>query len=332
MLAPQEIKPVVSMSADNETERQTDPSNLQLVLHVGPPKTGTTSLQTMLQRLYGAPTTRRIWYPTPAAMGPGHALLAELAVGFNNEIPNPQVINHLLSQARSGDCKTLIISSENFSEIGTSAGLALRAVLEECESHLVFTLSPIARRLLSVWQEFVKHGVTTRLAESCDMIINQPGMRSDFVERLISLLNPSRATVIVTNTENSAAKIAQDFCSAIGLDPAQVPNEEGVRLNKSLGAIELELLLQANQVLESRGLTFPFASILNRSVFETEKWRNMVPFEPVRLPVELAERCRDLAGDTIAALAKLTEDKKVALVGDIGHLKDDRTISISNSD
>src|SRR3990172_4297718 len=84
---------------------------LKLVLHVGPHKTGTTSLQKALLSQYGSATPQTIWYPQPEAHGPGHALAVWTMLGRKGHAQAP-AIGQLIERAEQSDCDVLVLSSE----------------------------------------------------------------------------------------------------------------------------------------------------------------------------------------------------------------------------
>ena len=85
---------------------------LKLVLHVGPHKTGTTSLQKALLSQYGSATPQKIWYPRPDASGPGHALAVWKMLGRKGQVQAP-AIRQLIERAEDSDCEVLVLSSES---------------------------------------------------------------------------------------------------------------------------------------------------------------------------------------------------------------------------
>src|SRR4029077_13136211 len=103
-----------SRKAPRAVEART--GKLKLVLHVGPHKTGTTSLQKALLKQHGSEVPQAIWYPLPADFGPGHALAVSKMLGRAGQ-PRSPAFRQLVEQAeKTSACRCLILSSENLAD------------------------------------------------------------------------------------------------------------------------------------------------------------------------------------------------------------------------
>ena len=89
-------------------------TQLKLVLHVGPHKTGTTSLQNALLTQYGSQIPQRVWYPKPIQFGPGHAEVAWSVLGRKGYAGRRPAIRQLIEEATRCGCTRLILSAEDF--------------------------------------------------------------------------------------------------------------------------------------------------------------------------------------------------------------------------
>src|SRR5262245_29525083 len=113
----------------------------RVIFHVGPHKTGTTSIQRAL--LAGGP----YGYPVPEKYGPGHALTAWRAFGLTGFQPET---NLLVDSTRSLDSSdTVVFSSEEFCRVldADATSTALERLAEEFPVELVVTLTPLPDRL-----------------------------------------------------------------------------------------------------------------------------------------------------------------------------------------
>jgi len=128
---------------------------MNIYLHLGLHKTGTTSLQQVLLDAFGAPEPQPIWYPVPAGNGPGHAELAWRSLGYKGRTEEATLLRQLAHSADRGGCRDLILSSEEF--IRAMPGMLQRfAELGAFGTLLpIVTLAPIARRTASLWQEMI---------------------------------------------------------------------------------------------------------------------------------------------------------------------------------
>jgi hypothetical protein len=140
---------------------------LDLTLHVGPHKTGTTSLQLALLRAYGATEPQTIWYPEPLRLGPGHAVMARDIIAGSDAL-----VRRAVDVAARANCERLILSAESFA---TCAYLGRLDNLVQQTSgtkvHVVSTLSPIYQRAISLWQQGIRRGrFRTGIEESLDAV------------------------------------------------------------------------------------------------------------------------------------------------------------------
>ena len=109
-----------------------DWSKLRLILHIGPHKTGTTSLQQALLNRYGAEEPAAIWYPIPQRPGPGHAILA--AEIINDGQPS---LSSAIRAASQGNCDTLIVSSEiDWGQLGNAEVFQWRGTVGAVWDHV----------------------------------------------------------------------------------------------------------------------------------------------------------------------------------------------------
>src|SRR3712207_3111321 len=117
---------------------------MKIVLHVGPHKTGTTSLQYYLRQRYGHELSREcaaVWYPLPVVGGPGHSALAKDLLAHEG-----QQLRKLIDTAKGRRVGKLILSSEDFAYAHRGSLPKLRRVFAGENLTLIVTLnSPIRR-------------------------------------------------------------------------------------------------------------------------------------------------------------------------------------------
>jgi hypothetical protein len=178
---------------------------VKLIWHIGPHKTGTTSLQRSLAAYAGSRRAAFFYPPTPE-MGPGHAVLAWRLLGLNGVQKDDSVIDNELANAARAGFETVVISSEEFCRAAIKpdryAPMARVAAQVECE--LVLTLRPLRLRLMPELQEMIKNGHRVNLTSSqeiLDAVMSRPGLRPDFLSAAINEIKPSRVTVIMVDSE-----------------------------------------------------------------------------------------------------------------------------------
>ena len=173
-------------------------TQLRLILHIGPHKTGTTSLQRALLKQFGSETPQKIWYPAPEASGPGHAIAVWQLLGRKGHSPSPAV-RQFIERATQSDCRLLIVSSEGFASTYPNKIKLLAEQISEVDLHIVVTLSPIVRRALSTWQETVKHRSLLALDSAGDTILTRPGLAPQLVRSFVDTFPDARISIIIAN-------------------------------------------------------------------------------------------------------------------------------------
>lgn len=295
----------------------------RLVLHIGPHKTGTTSLQHALLKQYGSRRPRRIWYPLPSASGPGHAAIARALLGRQTPLPQPTVLE-LLEQARGRDCELVVLSSEDFSFAYPSQMDSFSSQLTDATSQVVVTLSPIGRRAVSMWQERVKHQRPERLEDAGDLILKSSLLSADLVPSFAKAFPKARISVIVANRREPAA-LFRFFTEATGI-PLSRPRRSAEQLaNQSLGAIEAEVLRAFNAGIAGTGMPdrkYQQARRMLRSLFASEAWKAAVPSLPLQPPEAWAGQLRSRCGQTIASLRELAAAGRIMVFGELDSLDD----------
>lgn len=146
----------------------------KFILHIGPAKTGTSSLQEVLfasrDRLlaegFDYPEFGR--HPQMQKIAGHHGIPARLRNG--GEVPQ-DVLEGLA--ALPDDC-TVILSSENFAHVEAGGVKALAAALGDAEIEVVFYARRWDQLLPSIWQELVKHGHSLAYLEFLNRQVSAP--------------------------------------------------------------------------------------------------------------------------------------------------------------
>ena len=126
------------------------------ILHIGPHKTGTSSLQAAFYASRAKAAAQGVYYASEGRHGMAAALAGlGLASPWSNEgKPPPRwKWTRMLAQIRASSADRVLISSEFFSD-GEPDGI--RRVIDELDRErvqVVVTLRPLARILPSQWQQ-----------------------------------------------------------------------------------------------------------------------------------------------------------------------------------
>ena len=147
----------------------------RIILHIGPPKTGTSSLQETLFAAQDELMTQGMAYPTlgrhdrmPRAAG-HHGLPAVTQFGA----PLPAPLLEWIGDLPAGH--SVVLSSEDFSHLSAEQVAHLAAQLPGAAVEVVYYARRWDRLLPSVWQELVKHGASCSYPVYANLQTAAPG-------------------------------------------------------------------------------------------------------------------------------------------------------------
>lgn len=193
---------------------------VRVILHIGPHKTGTTSVQKALLEHVRRGEAGFV-YPDPGSSGPGHAEIAWRFIGLNGLRPSPEVLPECLEEAAAAGCRTVVLSSEEFGRAlvdGDTGFRPFRLAAEAFEIELVVTMSPLVSRVHAEIQEGIKFGRSFSfydLDELLSFMSQRPGLRPDFLVRAMRDIRPSRTSVVYTD-KSRPEKIYESFSTLVG--------------------------------------------------------------------------------------------------------------------
>lgn len=232
----------------------------RVYLHIGLPKTGTTSLQALLWRHRDGLVARGLLYPGEDD-GLHHRAAMDVHAQRYGQWHEPGVAgswSHLVEtiEAWPGDA---VFSSELLAAASPEEARRVTSAFD-AEIHVVCTARDFARQVPSVWQENVKTRHTTGFAELLEAVrapeLDHTGRVFWDYQDLPRVLRtwgeslpPERVHVVtVPRGRGSTRLLWERFACVLGLDPAAVTVELG-RHNHSLGHVETELLRRVNLAL-----------------------------------------------------------------------------------
>ena len=234
-------------------------------LHVGLPKTGTTTIQSALADHAGDLADAGILYPRGrhAQRAAAFELLGQRVPG--HDLPVAGAFDRLLDQiaAHSGD--RVVVSEE---ELGLCRPRHVHRVLRALRDHRVFVVvgvRDLARTLVSAWQQSVVMGATTTWADFVAGVRDpDAGMtraaagfaaRHD-VRRVLDSwgthVPPERIRLVTVPPRGAPGEVLlARFARAAELPVDLFADEPPVR-NVSLGVAEVEMIRRLNERLDGR--------------------------------------------------------------------------------
>ncbi|WP_155057654.1 hypothetical protein [Streptomyces blattellae] len=237
------------------------------LLHIGPHKTGTTSIQGALFAAKDAMPEHGVVFPAPTR----HPMEAVLAVCarpgmLGNAKPTERHWERLVEQVTASGRRTSVISSEFFADAPDDETIA--RVVEELGGdrvHVMVTLRPLAKIMPSQWQQYVQNGLRmgyedwlTHMLRKAPYEKPNPSFwrrhRHDrLVERWVRVAGPERVTVVVVDDRDKGG-LMRTFETLLGL-PANLLQPVPDTANRSLTLAETEMLRNLN--VEFRGNDLP---------------------------------------------------------------------------
>jgi hypothetical protein len=228
----------------------------RVLLHVGPPKTGTTYLQRVLRR--NATALASAGWRVLVDQKVLRAAASELVGAAPH--PDGEVPHDAWQRVReriAGPGDHVVVSCERFSLLGTEEVDRLRRDLardaDDSSLHAVVGLRDVAALLPSRWQEQIKNGGTQRWSDFCRRVASDP----EFVARITRMRRTLSAWSEVLGAENvrvvttppagtSREVLATRFARAAGLPTGILSAPEPAAVNRSMGVTGSELVRRLN--------------------------------------------------------------------------------------
>lgn len=241
------------------------------LLHIGPHKTGTTALQIALGKNREAlleQGVRYIWCGDHL-----NANFAALALAGRSTRRSasamPVPIKHWRSVvqkvAAASETERIIISGEEFCSLSERTIQKALSELDERRAHVLITLRPLEKIIVSQWQQYVQSGAVTKpVSEWARAVLNREisvekvqgfWERHDhgaLVERWSNIAGRDKVTVVVLD-ENDRTFLFRTFEKLIGLTPGTISADDRL-VNRSLTWEEAEAMRSMYALLREKNL------------------------------------------------------------------------------
>ncbi|MEU6380245.1 hypothetical protein [Streptomyces sp. NPDC046909] len=236
------------------------------LLHIGPHKTGTTSIQGALFAAREKLGEHGVDWPH-TSRHPMDAVLAAVSRGgmMGDRGPSEKQWLQLVDRVKAAGDRTAVVSSEFFADAPDDE--TIERVVEQLggESvHVLITLRPIAKIMPSQWQQYVQNGLRmgyedwlTHMLRKAPYEQPNPSFwrrhRHDrLIERWARVAGPGRITVVVVDDRDRGG-LMRTFESLLGL-PENLLQEVPDTANRSLTLAETEMLRNLNKEFRGNGL------------------------------------------------------------------------------
>jgi hypothetical protein len=260
-------RPTAALRTALESEGAGAPMpSTRVFVHIGPLKTGTTFLQSVLVQNKQALAVNGVLFPRQT-----YALQIKSTLDLLNKRMhlesrgNPGQWDTLAQEVRSWPGETVVISQEFM--CAASAAQAKRMVesMAPAEVHIIHTARDFTKVIPAMWQTHLRNKQPLSWEEYITSVRNPSAGGAPWGKRLWRQQDPAQVlppfetvvprervhVVTVPPAATSPELLWERFCSVIGLEPgaydAEVP-----RANTSLGAAEAEVLRRVNQGVAGR--------------------------------------------------------------------------------
>lgn len=246
------------------------------LLHIGPHKTGTTSLQNSIRANREEILRQGVYYGAPEGRLASNRIarsLLRLPFKNPNEVVDYREWEDQVARVRASSASRVIVSGEEFSFCEKREIQTLLNDLGKDRVHVVITVRPLAKVLPSQWQLDLRGSFTSssfdewlgwtlkpRGARRIAQLIGVPHpfwfrhRHDQLAARWADAIGPDRVSVVVVDDRDHRVLLTA-FERLLGLTRGTLLPVDG-KSNPSLSAQEIAIILRVQQLLQERGLIF----------------------------------------------------------------------------
>ncbi|HEY6569742.1 MAG TPA: hypothetical protein VIZ22_05600 [Candidatus Limnocylindrales bacterium] len=265
------------------------------LLHIGPPKTGTTSLQSALYAARPALSRAGVHHAgrarNPAAAA--QAVTGRTSMYLGGVVPPMSRWERLVKDVRRAEEPRVIISSEFFADATQEAIRRIVHDLDPDRIHIAVTVRPLASILTSQWSQYVADGMGAPFERWLEATLTPDDRRYSptfwvrhrhdaLVARWADVVGPERVSVVVVDAERGA--VLRAFERLLGL-PRDMLVADPDLANRSLTLPETEAVRAFNVQFKRAGLPKPLLARVMH--FGATRAMKLAPPDPSWLAAEL---------------------------------------------
>ncbi len=236
-----------------------------LLLHIGPPKTGTSTVQAAFHRHRRDILAQGVRYAGRVRHS-GSAILAVTGRrSFDRDTGAPPISrwNALVREITTAREPRVVLSSEFLANARTKDIERILTDLDAARVHVVVTLRPLSRLIASQWQQYVQGGQALDYDDWLRAQFDEPERKvnptfwlrhrhDELVERWAAAVGPDRVTVVVLDDRDHGA-VLRTFERLTGLREGTLTAPVD-RMNRSLTLPEVEAIRAFNVRYHASGL------------------------------------------------------------------------------
>lgn len=295
------------------------------LLHVGPPKTGSTALQDALHQSRPALRRQGVTY---VSRGRHELIPARYVTGRLPGGPKwawaERRWEELVAALREQGPERKIYSSEYLADASDDHLTRIVDALGPEDLYVVITLRPLVDLVPSQYQQYLQGGLTTDYESWLEITFNEPAFtgptpwfwqrhRHDaLVQRWVKALGPERVIVVVSDGRDFSA-VPEVFEQLLELTRGTLTSKK-VRPNRSLTWAEAEVMRRFNVHAHEAGIVDSKYQFLTKFAADHVKERVPMPGEGrIVTPDWAAKQADELGAEFAAAI----QDSGVRVVGDL---------------
>lgn len=293
------------------------------LLHIGPHKTGTTSVQRAfwdsreLLPEHGVLWAGGLAHPMSAAMAAAGNQLATGEQGSGDER-----WTELAAEVRASTARMTVVSSEFFSDAPQERVAQIVAALGADQTRVVITLRPVTRILASQWQQYMQNQPMVKYIGNpgyegwLDLVLNHPNQREvspsfwrrhrhdRLVEKWAEAIGPERLVVVVVD-DARPRDVLTSFEQLTGL-PVGLLQPREASANRSLTLPEVTMLRAFNAGwMERQWSAADYTRYVRFGAVRELMSRTPAPGEPpIRTPSWAVERANEIGAEMIANIER----------------------------
>ncbi len=304
------------------------PEGTRLV-HIGPPKTGTTSLQGSFHARRDEILAQGVRY----AGRRRHSSAAVLAVtdrpSFGQDSGSPPIKHWhaIVNEIRTAREPRIIFSSEFFADALEPYIPRIVEDLGGPNVHVVVTLRPLAKILPSQWQQYVQSGLRMDFDPWLDAMYNQPPgpfmatfwrrhRHDELIARWADVVGPERVTVIAMD-ERDHDHLYRVFEQLLGLRTGTLAAEPDLA-NRSMTMPEIQAVRAFNNQFKDLKLgNALFHKVMH---FTAATHMKLVEPKPEWPRIEVPQWALDRSSEVSAQMVAAIRASGVRVIGDLDGL------------
>ena len=236
----------------------------RVVLHIGPPKTGTSAVQGAFHACRAEVLRQGVRYAGSGVQASTAAFaVTQREHPSTGSVPSMRHWRELVREVRAAREASILISSEFFAGASPEQIKAISDAFGSEQLTVVITLRPIVKILASRWQQNVQEGAKVGYSEWLHAVLEEPASthakrfwsrqrHDELVARWASVIGPDRVTVIAVDDRDHDG-VLREFEQLLGLKSGTLVSQREAP-NRSMTLEEIEVVRAFNAQFEEEAL------------------------------------------------------------------------------